>query len=115
MFTPGVCDPHTGVQGLALWGSTVCLSLWNVPSPLLRIFPGASAGKESTCSAVQETGDLGLIPGSGRSPGGGHGYPTPVFLPEKSHGQRSLEGYSPWGRKKSDTTEHLCYKGWESA
>ena len=31
--------------------------------------------------------------------------PTPVFLPGKSHGQRSLEGSSPWGRKESDTTE----------
>ena len=31
--------------------------------------------------------------------------PTPVFLPEKSHGRRSLVGYSPWGRKESDTTE----------
>ena len=30
---------------------------------------------------------------------------TPVFLPGKSHGQRSLEGYGPWGRKKLDTTE----------
>ena len=31
--------------------------------------------------------------------------PTPVFLPGESHGQRSLEGYSPWGRGKSDTIE----------
>ena len=31
---------------------------------------------------------------------------TPVFLPGKSHGQRSLAGYSAWGRKDSDTTEH---------
>ena len=31
--------------------------------------------------------------------------PTPVLLPEKSHGQRSLVGCSPWGRKESDTTE----------
>ena len=31
--------------------------------------------------------------------------PTPVFLPGKSHGQRSLAGYSPWGHKESDTTE----------
>ena len=30
-----------------------------------------------------------------------------VFLPEESHGQRSLEGYSPWGRKGSDMTERL--------
>ncbi|CAI9168844.1 unnamed protein product [Rangifer tarandus platyrhynchus] len=33
--------------------------------------------------------------------------PTPVLLPGKSHGQRSLEGYSPWGRKESDMTERL--------
>ena len=45
-------------------------------------FPGGSDGKESTCNA----GDLGSIPGLGRSPGGGHDTPTPVFLP----------GESPW-------------------
>ena len=33
--------------------------------------------------------------------------PTPVFLPGEFHGQRSLEGYSPWGLKESDTTEQL--------
>ena len=33
--------------------------------------------------------------------------PTLVFLPIKSHGHRSLAGYSPWGRKELDTTEHL--------
>ena len=35
--------------------------------------------------------------------------PTPVFLPGESHGQRSLAGYSPLGRKKSDTTEQLTH------
>ena len=35
--------------------------------------------------------------------------PTPVLLPGKSHGQRSLEGCSPWGRWKSDTTEWLHF------
>ena len=34
--------------------------------------------------------------------------PTPVFLPGKSHGRRSLVGYSLWGHKESDTTE-LCH------
>jgi len=34
--------------------------------------------------------------------------PAPVFLPGKFHGQRSLAGYSPWGCKESDTTEHTC-------
>ena len=32
--------------------------------------------------------------------------PIPIFLPGKPHGQRSLVGYSPWGRKESDMTEH---------
>ena len=32
-------------------------------------------------------------------------HPTPVLLPGKSHGQKSLVGYGPWGRKESDTTE----------
>ena len=49
--------------------------------------------------------DPGLIPGLGRSPGEGNGKPTPVFLPEKSYGWRSLAGYSPWGCKESDMTE----------
>ena len=35
--------------------------------------------------------------------------PTPVFLPGKSHGRRILVGYSPWGRKESDTTEPLHF------
>ena len=34
--------------------------------------------------------------------------PTPVFLPGESHGQRSLVGYSPQGRKESDMTEATC-------
>ena len=32
---------------------------------------------------------------------------TPVFLPRELQGQRSLAGYSPWGRKESDTTERV--------
>ena len=36
-------------------------------------------------------------------------HPTPVLLPGKSHGWRSLVGYSPWGRKESDTTERLHF------
>ena len=35
--------------------------------------------------------------------------PTPVFLPGESHGQKSLEGYGPWGRKESDTTEAIYH------
>ena len=54
------------------------------------------SGKESACQA----GDSGLIPGLGRSPWRNKWQPTPVFLLEKSHGQRSLVGYSPWGHKR---------------
>ena len=60
-----------------------------------------SAGEESACIA----GDVGVAPGSGRSPGGGQWQPTPVFLPKESHGQRSLVGCSPWGHTESDVTE----------
>ena len=37
-------------------------------------------------------------------------HPTPVLLPEKSHGRRSLVGCSPWGREESDTTEQLPFQ-----
>ena len=52
-------------------------------------------------------GDLGSIPGLGRSPGGGQ--LTPVFLPGESGGQRSLAGYSPWGCKELEMTERLHF------
>ena len=55
--------------------------------------PPGSAGKESACNA----GDLGSIPGLGRSPGEGKGYP--VFWPGEFHGL-----YSLWGCKESNTT-----------
>ena len=48
-----------------------------------------------------------VIPGSGRSPGGGNCLPTPVSLPREFHGQRSPEGYSPWGHKELDMSEQL--------
>ena len=64
-------------------------------------FPGGSDGKESACSV----GDLGLICGLGRFPGGGHGNPFQYSCLENPHGQKSQVGYSPWGSKESDTTE----------
>ena len=66
-------------------------------------FPGGSDGKESACYE----GDLGSIPGLGRSPGGGHGNPLQYSCLENPPEQRSLVGYSPWGRKESDMTERL--------
>jgi len=66
-------------------------------------FPGGSVSKESTCNGE----DLGSILGLGRSPGGGHGNPLYYSGLENPHGQRRLEGYSPWGHKELDRTEQL--------
>ena len=64
-------------------------------------FPGGSDSKESACSA----GDLGLIPGLGRSPGGGHGGLFQYSCLENPQGQRRMAVYSPLGHKESDMTE----------
>ena len=59
--------------------------------------PRWPSDKESSFSEE----DIGSIPLLRRFPGGKKKrQPTPVFLPEKSHGQRSLVGYSPWGCKR---------------
>ena len=68
-------------------------------------FPGGSDGKESAYNA----GDPGFNPWVGKISWRRKWQPTPVFLSGKSHGRRSLVGYSPWGRKESDTEWlHLC-------
>ena len=58
-------------------------------------FPGGSDDKESTCKAR----DLGLIPGLGRYPGGGHGDPIQYSCLENPHGQKGLVGYHPWDHR----------------
>ena len=77
-------------------------------------FPSGSAGEESACDAGG-TGAAGLIPGSGRPPGGGKWQPTPAFLPEKSHVQKNLARYSPSpkGCKELGMTKRLtCVHTW---
>ena len=66
-------------------------------------FPGGPDGKESACNA----GDLGLIPGLARSPGGGHGNPLQYSCLENSHGQKSLADDTRWGLKELAMTEQL--------
>ena len=68
---------------------------------LCKGFPGGSESKASACKA----GDLGLIPGSGRSPEEGNGNPLQYSYLENPVDGVSLVGYSPRGRKESDTTE----------
>ena len=56
-------------------------------------FPGGSEGKGNICNA----GDLGSIPGLGRSPGGGHDNPLQYSCLEKPHEQRILGGLQSMG------------------
>ena len=75
---------------------------------LVRIyqgFPGLN-DKESACQCRRPEFD----PWVRKIPWRREWLSTPVFLPGKSHGQRSLVGYSPWGRKESDTIEWLNNK-----
>ena len=71
--------------------------------------PGGSAVKNPPANA----GHAGSIPGSGRSPGGWHGNPLQYSCLENPYGQRSLEGYRPWGHTEWGMTEvtsqaHTC-------
>ena len=90
---------YYNLLSIPLQGKSNCNSLtWSFGLPFF-----GSDGKESTCNA----GDLGSIPGLGRSPGGGHGNPLQYSCLENPHGQRSLAGCSPWVHKESDMTERL--------
>ena len=60
------------------------------------------SSKESACQCRRQ----GFDPWIGKIPWKKKWQPTPVFLLGESYGQRSLVGYSPWGRKESDTTDH---------
>ena len=121
----GPCDAHTLLPGtcdhtmchVCRWLLTRILGLlhqWDsirdqtrnlgqsLPGPWPWGFPGGSDGKESACNA----GDLGSIPGSGRSPGGGHGNHSGI-LAWRIPWTEEPGGYNPWGHKQSDLTEHM--------
>ena len=68
-------------------------------------FPGGSDSK----SIYLQCGKPRFDPWVGKIPWRRKWQPTPVFLPGKSHGQRSLAGYSPWGRNELDMTERLHF------
>ena len=73
--------------------------------PASPIFAGRFwwlSGKEHTCQCRRREFD----PWVGKIPWRRAWQPTPVFLPGESHGQRSLVGYSAWGHKELDVTEH---------
>ena len=77
--------------GTPVWLIQKSIHLGNFPDGLVVKNPPANAG---------DTGDVGLISGSGRFPWRRKWQPTQVFLPGKFHRQRSLVGYSPWGLQR---------------
>ena len=74
---------------IALWTSQLALVVKNLPTNVSR-----------------RRRKHGFDPGAEKIPWRRKWQPTPVFLPGKSHRQRSLVGYSPQGYKESDMTEH---------
>ena len=72
--------------------------------PLRRAFPDGASGKEHSCQCRRHK-RCRYDPWVRKIPCRRAWQPTPVFLRGGSHAQRSLEGYSPVGRKESDTTE----------
>ena len=66
--------------------------------------PGSSVVKNMPAIAG-DTKDVGSIPGSGRSTGGGHGNPFQYSCPENPMDRGAWWAYSPWGCKESDMTE----------
>ena len=91
-------------SGLFQYQSQCSTFWWLVNQHKFNVgLPRWLSSKESACNAR----DAGSIPGSGRSPWRRKWQSTPVFLPGKSHGQRSLTGYSLCYRKESDMTEWL--------
>ena len=79
------------------------VDVWNLES-----FSGGSDGKESACNA----GDLGLIPGSGRSSGEETGHPLKYSCLENSTDRGAYKSTHPWGRRESDTAERLTQRLW---
>ena len=90
---PSTCHHKSYVS---FHSTTFSIKQWAI---LWTGFPGGSVLRNLLANA----GDVGLIPGSGRSPREGNGNPIPVFLPGESHGQRSLECYNSMGLRKSRT------------
>ena len=88
-------------------GSAACEVHYYIQEYLscLKSFPGGSDGKGVCLQCRRPRFNLWV----GKMPWRRKWQPTPVLLPGKFHGWRSLGGYSPWGRKEWDTTERLHF------
>ena len=97
VFLPGESQGRGSLVGCRLWGRTESDTTEATQQQQQQGFPGGSDGKESACDA----GDLGLIPGSGRRPGGGNGHPLQYSCLENP-----IDGGAWWA------TVHGVTKSW---
>ena len=114
--SPHFMDDNWGSQVLQAARRRVCRIVmgpqWtrkDMPIQRGKGFPRWQSGKESACQGRGYRGykRCEVKPWIGKIPWTRKWQPTPVILPEKSHRQRSLAGYSPWGHKELDMTEQL--------
>ena len=100
---PTLCDlMDCSPSDSSFHGILQAILLQQVAIPYSREFPGGSNGKES----ASNEGDLGLIPGLGRSPGGGHGNPLLYSFLENPHGRGAWQP-TVHEAAESDKTERL--------
>ena len=99
------CPLHLGLAPMFPSLTDVGLVKCCWPCPIIGS-PGGSVLKNLPVRACQ-CRRHGFDPCVGKTPCRRAWQPTPVFLPGESHRQRSLAGYSPWGRKQLDTSEQL--------
>ena len=105
VFLPAESHGRRSLEGYSPWGlkeldTTECP---NTHKPNNYYTAWRLNGKESTCQCRRCEFD----PWIGRIPWRRKWQPTPVFLPRKSHGQRSQANYSPWSHKELHTTQQL--------
>ena len=94
------CPPPGDLPDPGIHPCLLCLLHWGLTG-----FPDGASGKEPACQC-RRCRRPRFHPWVGKIPWERKWHTIPVFLPGESHGQRSLVGYSPWGRKEWDTTEH---------
>ena len=98
---PGVEIAHRTRKELLPGEIVLCTRIVSLHRGRLGL-PSWPSGKEPACQCRKSRFDLWV----GKIPWRRKWQPTPVLLPGKTHGQRSLAGYIPWRRKESDTTEN---------
>ena len=102
------CKRNSKIREQLQGCETICKAAYHSPVFLMNTFFGLAirGGSEGKCLQCRRPG---FDPWVRKIPWRRKWQPTPVSLPEESHGQRSLVGYSPRDRKESDTTERLHF------